>query len=55
MIDWSKMLNKEYIPPSPYLKVRFENFLNYSENMRTNSQIADIFKKDIEHFNVNKD
>jgi len=26
-IDWDKMLLKQYIPPEPYLKTRFENFL----------------------------
>ena len=26
-IDWNKLYNREYKPPEPYLKKRFDNFL----------------------------
>jgi serum/glucocorticoid-regulated kinase 2 len=27
MIDWKKMLQRCYVPPEPYLKMRFDQFL----------------------------
>jgi hypothetical protein len=46
-IDWDKMLNKQYIPPEPYLKLRFENFLRLPPDQKTNQDVYHDFKKDM--------
>ena len=45
-IDWSKMLDKQYIPPEPYLRKRFDSFLKLPLSKKTNSDVAAHFKKD---------
>jgi hypothetical protein len=45
-IDWDKMLLKAYIPPEPYLKQRFENFLQLSSDKKTNKEVKAAFQKD---------
>lgn len=47
MIDWDKMLEKQYIPPEPYLKVRFDSFMKLPLSQRTNQEVSDQFKRDI--------
>ena len=46
-IDWDKMLNKQYIPPEPYLKLRFENFLKLPLDQKTNQDVYQDFRKDL--------
>ena len=48
-IDWDKMLLKQYIPPNPYLKERFEKFLELSPEMKTNQEVLAAFQKDANH------
>jgi serine/threonine protein kinase len=33
VIDWTKLFNRCYKPPEPYLKKRFDNFLSLSPSM----------------------
>jgi hypothetical protein len=40
------MLTRQYIPPEPYLKMRFENFLKLPTDQKTNQEVYRDFKKD---------
>ena len=46
-IDWEKMIAKQYIPPEPYLKQRFENFLKLPPDQKTNRDVYKDFMKDL--------
>jgi hypothetical protein len=46
-IDWDKMMGKQYIPPEPYLKQRFESFLKLPPNQKTNHDVFKDFTKDL--------
>ena len=35
-IDWTRLFNREYKMPEPYLKKRFDNFLSLAPELRTN-------------------
>jgi serine/threonine protein kinase len=44
-IDWNKLYKRQYRPPEPYLKKRFENFLSLSPAFQTNADVYDQLKK----------
>jgi serum/glucocorticoid-regulated kinase 2 len=46
VIDWTKLFNRCYKPPEPYLKKRFDNFLQLSPSMQTNSEVYEKMKKE---------
>lgn len=54
-IDWDKMLKKAYRPPEPYLRRRFENFLQMSPTMQTNMEVYESLRKYSKDQSVKKD
>ena len=46
-IDWDKMMTKQYIPPEPYIKQRFKNFLKLPADQKTNQEVYKDFIKDL--------
>ncbi|CDW89321.1 protein kinase domain containing protein [Stylonychia lemnae] len=44
-IDWVKLYNRQYKAPEPYLRKRFENFLQMSPEMQTNSDVYEQLRK----------
>jgi len=40
-IEWTKLYNRVYKAPEPYLKKRFEKFLSMSPELQTNSEVND--------------
>lgn len=46
IIDWDKVLAKQYIPPNPYLKDRFDTFLSLPLNLKTNKEVSEKFQRD---------
>ena len=38
-IDWKKLYSRNYKPPEPYLKKRFDNFLSMSPALQTNAEV----------------
>lgn len=44
-IDWKKLYNRQYKAPDPYLKKRFENFLQMSPEQQTNTEVFDQLRQ----------
>lgn len=44
-IDWVKLFKRQYKPPEPYLKKRFDNFLSLSPAMQTNLEVYEQLRK----------
>lgn len=44
-IDWGKLFNRAYRPPEPYLRKRFDNFLQMSPALQTNADVYESLRK----------
>ncbi len=48
-IDWVKLYNRAYRPPEPYLKRRFDNFLQMNPSMQTNAEVYEQLRNQAQY------
>ena len=48
-IDWVKLHSRAYRPPEPYLKRRFDNFLQMNPSMQTNAEVYEQLRNQAQY------